>query len=328
MVQGRSGQSLVGVMVTAGLLLIMVVGVMQLLDNSLKSQQASDISTDWNAVMVQMSQIFSSKTACTTAFTGTTNPVQASTVTQASCGTSPSTSIYWNGAAFISPNIKMGGLTFDKICIVKVDDSWSIGTRVFTVKLLLGATNNTAGGGAKTYYDEFFFNVRVDTSGNIVQCVDYLNPTTAPAATPKPCADPSSLNINSSNRIRNFTASWTAGWCNGGVDGCRIDYEEKDSSCTLTGVWKPLVYVNCDATHTNSPFRLPTDQWNGCWQGNGTTGPARAMRLRLVRRSDGNVFGNLGYINCTTVGGRLAASPTEDENCNGYWDDFFGGLYH
>lgn len=115
----------------------------------------------------------------------------------------------------------------------------------------------------------------------------------------------------------NFTVSWTAGSGNGGVGGCRIQYQMDNG--TWANVASP-VSVNCDASGgTAGTITVPGDGWlGGAW--------GSPVAVQLVRNSNNQVMCTLGNLTCSALAGSTTPTPTIDEDCNNQWDNNTGGL--
>jgi hypothetical protein len=325
----RSGQGIIGVIVSAGLLLVMVAGVMSVLDNTMKTQKGSSQTADFAALISELTPILQDRDNATTALAGM--PLISSAAACPTTGVAAD-KITWNGATLVALEGRYNQLYINKLCLKKVDDAWAIGTNTYLATLTLEATKTDSAGGGQRLTHDFYVVVKV-SAGNVVEAEDFYIAGNG-------CAKPTSCTLTHTTNMKTFTVSWTAGSCNGGANGCKLQYLLGSTWTDLAGTY------NCDATATNEAATLPNDGWlyGQSWDWSGATG----IKIRMVRVTDGAVMCGYGFtgntfngdggacgsgscLSCTSVVG--AAGPgnsSRDENCNGYWNELnpVDGLYY
>lgn len=118
---------------------------------------------------------------------------------------------------------------------------------------------------------------------------------------------PSNLVLTQAPNNRYFTISWTAGVGNG---SCKLQYYTGSTWADITNA----ASLNCDGNYSNS-YYLNGDGWKSNWGG---------TQVRVVRSSDNAVAGTFPTtLSCTPMAGSSTSTPNVDEDCNGYWDDYY-----
>lgn len=123
-------------------------------------------------------------------------------------------------------------------------------------------------------------------------------------------APPTNLSITHYSNYSYFYFSWTGGYGNGGTGGCKIQFLKNGTT------WTDLALQNCDSNRTNAIVNLPGDGWTNNFNSSGVS-------VRVIRTSDSVVLGSFSQkLLCYSAGYSTYSTPTYDENCNGYWDDY------
>lgn len=124
---------------------------------------------------------------------------------------------------------------------------------------------------------------------------------------PGTAAAPSSPGVNHTANADAFTASWSAGAGNGGVDGCVLQWQ------TGASTWSTLRNVNCDVNTAAQAADLPPSGWVAAWS---------SINTRVVRRYDlRNPVVFPQALTCTPMAPAGSPTPSVDEDCDGLWDD-------
>lgn len=209
--RSHDGQGIIGVMVSGGLLLVMVAGILAVLDNTMKTQRGTAQSTEFAAMTAEISFLLTDTTQCTAAL-GPSGATTGIFVTS-SAGTCPSVnySVTSGGGSYraIKTNLsgaqvnliqqgkRYKGLFINSICVQKIDDQWSLGTNRYPVNVIIQAQKTEGSSGAQKFTATFYTVVNLDPSGSgkVLSCGDYVTPdwstpTPTPTATPTPSPTP------------------------------------------------------------------------------------------------------------------------------------------
>jgi hypothetical protein len=131
----------------------------------------------------------------------------------------------------------------------------------------------------------------------------------AGACVDNPITSPTNLALSHTANNKGFTVSWIAGSNNGGVNGCKLQFYNGSTWTDITSG----ANVNCDTTISGGSFTLNADGWKDSWG---------ATQVRLLRKSDSTAMGTFPQtLACSYINGSDSATPTIDEDCNGYWDN-------
>ena len=200
-------------------------------------------------------------------------------------------------------------------------------TNLIPVVMTVELTKADSVGGRQSFSEKFYFNVQTDASNPplITDCIDPYTATPPPSPAPSGCVLPTNPVLTQASNSKQFTVSWTAGTCNGGLYGCRFEYLNpiQPSPPAPSALWSPIKFkdgfttANCDATVVTQMIELPGEGWVGSppvsplWNN---------IPVRVVRNSDNAVMATFAQnLTCTTLTPPAAHTTLIDEYCNGQW---------